>query len=135
MLEKYVIDKFGIIKQLEVVKINYDYNYSDKYNLYLEKCNLLSNLRLGTLLGAIGHVPKSILDIGYGNSSFLSQCKNIINECYGSDLHNKYPLTEGCEYCDNIYNKEVEVITFFDSLEHFDDIYIIDKLNCKYIMI
>ena len=134
-LTNYEKVEFGIIKQKNVEKIKYNYEYSNKYDDYGENLNKLSFLRLGTLIGTINKIPKSILDVGYGNASFLKATTTIIPKCYGSDLHNTYPLPNNCKFTDNIFEQEVEVITFFDSLEHFDDIFIIDKLKCKYIMI
>jgi Methyltransferase domain len=136
LLDNYEYVNHRIIKQSVVEKVKYDYDYSNKYNSYGEKGNYLGFLRLGILIGSIGHIPESVMDVGYGNGSFLQACKTIVkNECYGSDIHNTYPLPEGCSFVDNIFNTKVEVITFFDSLEHFDDIFIIDKLQTDYIMI
>lgn len=135
MIETYECDKFGIIKQNDIKKINYDYDYSNKYNEYGEQCNYLAYLRLGVLIGTIGKNPESILDIGYGNGSFLKSASGIIKKCFGSDLHNNYPLPDNCEFINDIFANSYDVITFFDSLEHFDDIFIIDKLKAKYIMI
>lgn len=134
-LDNYEKVEFGIIKQKNIEKINYDYTYSNKYNQYGENTNYMAFLRLGTLMGTINKIPDSILDVGYGNASFLKAAATIIPKCYGSDLHNTYPLPDKCKFTDNIFEQEVEVVTFFDSLEHFDDIFIIDKLKCKYIMI
>ena len=33
------------------------------------------------------------------------------------------------------FSQHYDVITFFDSLEHFDDVYFLDKLNCDYVCI
>ena len=134
-LSNYEKVEFGIIKQKNVEKIDYDYTYSNAYTQYGENANKLSVLRLGNLIGTINKIPESILDVGYGNASFLKAASTIIPNCYGSDLHNTYPLPDKCKFTDNIFEQKVEVITFFDSLEHFDDIFIIDKLKCKYIMI
>jgi len=133
--ENYEESKFGIIKQINVEQFQYNFDYSNTYNQYKEAANNLSFLRLGTLIGSINKIPQSILDVGYGNASFLKAASTIIPKCYGSDLHNNYPLPDKCIFTDDIFAHEVEVITFFDSLEHFDDIFIIDKLKCKYIMI
>ena len=135
MLENYELTRFGIIKQIKRENFNYDLSYSEKYNVYNDKNKQLANLRMGVLVGAINKIPTSIMDVGYGNGIFLECAQEIIPKCYGSDLHNRFPLPNKCEFVENIFEKEVEVITFFDSLEHFDDIFIIDKLKCKYIMI
>jgi len=135
ILQNYEQLSHGIIRQININKIEYDFDYSNKYNNYEEKANYLSHLRLGVLIGAINKIPNSILDVGYGNASFLKAASSIIPTCYGSDLHNTYPLPDKCIFTNDIFKQESEVITFFDSLEHFNDIFIIDKLKCKYIMI
>lgn len=124
----------GIIKQKNVNKIEYNFEYSNKYNIYGEKGNYLSYLRLGVLLGVINKIPNSILDVGYGNGSFLSAAKNIIKNCSGSDISG-FPLPDDISIENSIFEKHFEVICFFDSLEHFDDINIIDKLQCDYVFI
>lgn len=134
--ENYEYVEHGIIKQSVVEKVEYNYDYSNKYNSYGEKGNYLGFLRLGILIGAMERVPLSVMDVGYGNGSFLSACKTLVKEeCYGCDLHNTYPLPDGCSFVGDIFSKRVDVITFFDSLEHFDDIFIIDRLQTDYIMI
>lgn len=134
-MSNYEVLKNGIIKQKKVNKINYDYNYSNKYNSYGEKGKNLSYLRLGILLGAIGKNPDSILDVGYGNGDFLKVAKaSSIQNCYGCDISD-YPVPENCKKVDLLDNSFYEVVCFFDSLEHFDDISFIEKLNCEYIFI
>jgi hypothetical protein len=133
-LENYEVLENGIIKQKNIKKIEYNYDYSNKYNSYGEKSNYLSYLRLGVLIGSLNNIPKSILDVGYGNGSFLQCAKNTIDNCYGFDISD-YPTPEGVSKEKSIFDKHFEVICFFDSLEHFDDIKIIDKLKCDYIFI
>ena len=94
----------------------------------------MSNLRLGNIIGSISKVPKSILDIGYGSGNFLETAKNLIPYCYGNDISG-YTIPPGCEFVSDIFNQYFEVITFFDSLEHFDDIYFLNALKCNYIVI
>jgi hypothetical protein len=133
-MENYEKLKSGIIKQKIIQKIDYNYEYSNKYNSYGEKSNYLSYLRLGVLLGTLNKIPESILDVGYGNGDFLKNAKNIINSCHGFDI-SKYQLPPNIIIEDSIFDKHFDVICFFDSLEHFDDINIIDKLDCDYIFI
>ena len=138
MLDNYEKTDFGIIKQIKInnkTSVEYGKEYSNKYNQYGIKGTQLSHLRLGVLLGAIGFIPNSILDIGYGNGDFLQASSQIIPSCYGSDLTPDYPVPDKCKFIQNIFDINVDVITFFDSLEHFEDIFIIDKLQTKYIMI
>lgn len=135
MLENYEILPNGVIKQIKVDKIEYDSNYIDvSYNTYGNLVDNMSNLRLGYLLGAIQYTPNSILDVGYGNGSFLKTCTSIIPNCYGNDISG-YSLPDKCTFIDDIYQHEFDVVCFFDVLEHFDDIYDIKNLKTKYIFI
>lgn len=133
-MERYAKNSDGIIQQLDYQVKSYDQEYVDvRYNTYGELNNYISHLRLGFIVGSIGKVPGSILDVGYGNGSFLKTCSNIISKCFGHDVSNV--KVDQVEIVDNIFDRHYEVITFFDSLEHFEDIYILDKLNCDYICI
>jgi hypothetical protein len=86
MLDNYILLPNGVIKQNKINKITYDYNYSNKYNSYGEKGKYLSYLRYGVLIGALGYIPKSIVDVGYGNGDFLSVCKKTIVDVYVCDI-------------------------------------------------
>ena len=134
MEETYAILDNGVIHQTSYKKIEYNYDYSNKYNSYGEKGNYLGYLRLGALLGALKTIPEKILDVGYGNGSFLAAAKTIIPHCAGCDL-SPYPVPEGCVRVESLTDAEYDVITFFDSLEHFDDIQIIKELKCNYVYI
>jgi hypothetical protein len=133
-IENYIKQKNGVIKQKNVNKIQYNYEYSNKYNNYGENANYLSYIRLGVLLGSIGKIPESILDVGYGNGSFLNACKNIIKKCSGFDISG-FPLPDDITIENSITDKKFDVVCFFDSLEHFDDINIIKELKCDYVFI
>lgn len=133
-LSNYEVLKNGVIKQKIVNKITYDCEYSNKYNSYGEKGKYLSYLRLGVLLGSISKLPESILDVGYGNGEFLKTAKNIIDNCSGFDISG-YPLPDDIKIENSIFEKHFDVICFFDSLEHFEDINILKNLNCEYIFI
>lgn len=124
----------GVIQQLLPDKIIYNFAYSNKYNSYGEKSNYLSYLRLGILLGNLGEIPSSILDVGFGNGAFLQAASNTIQNCYGFDISD-YPIPPNSTRVNSLFDKHFDVICFFDSLEHFDDIHIIDKLDCDYIFI
>jgi hypothetical protein len=136
MLDNYKMLKSGVIKQIDVVnQVDYNLEYvSNSYDSYGEKVNYISFLRLGYLLGVINEIPNSILDIGYGNGAFLKACKNVIKNCYGNDISD-YNLPADVNFIDDIFIDYYDVITFFDSLEHFHDIEFVKKLKCKYILI
>ena len=86
------------------------------------------------MLGVLKKIPNKILDIGYGNGDFLNACTNIINACHGNDISN-YHVPNGCIKIDDIFKDNYDVVCFFDSLEHFEDIYIIKNLKTDYIFI
>ena len=134
MLVNYQQLPNGVIKQLTYNKITYDSDYSAKYNAYGEKANYISYLRLGGLLGIIKETPLRILDVGYGNGAFLNAAKQCIPYCAGCDL-SPYPVPEGCEKVDSLTSAAYDVVCFFDSLEHFDDITIVKELNTRYVYI
>lgn len=135
MLDNYIKNKDGVIKQVEFKPYNYSLEYSDsRYSVFNDRGNIL-NLRLGYIIGSIGHIPKSLLDVGYGNGDFLDCCKNSIEELYGNDVEPAYPLKDDIQFIKDITSVEVEVITFFDSLEHFSDIEFVKDLKCKYAVI
>jgi len=135
MIPNYELTEDGVIKQVNVTPFNYDTEYSDsRYSIFNDRGNIL-NLRLGYVIGSIGHVPSSLMDVGYGNGDFLDCCKNFIPELYGNDIVPAYPLNAGIQFVDDITSQHVEVITFFDSLEHFPDIEWVKDLKCEYVVI
>lgn len=137
MIDNYVKLPNGVIKQVHVNKVTYDYTYSNKYNSYGEKGNYLSYLRYGVLLGVLQEQPKSLVDVGYGNGDFLQACKGTVPELIGCDISD-YPPPDGCmkiSSLDEIKDKPVDVVCFFDSLEHFDSIDFVKDLNTKYVYI
>lgn len=133
----YEILPNGLIHQKKIINEikKYDFDYVDaRYNSYGDQCEMISFLRYGFLIGAIQDEPNSILDVGYGNGSFLKICKDKIKNCYGNDISG-YPLPQNVSFIQDITKNYYDVISFFDVLEHFDDINIINKLKCKYLYI
>jgi hypothetical protein len=134
-MKNYQKDDNGVIRQIICKPITYDQKYVDtRYNSYGELTNYMSYLRLGFVIGSIGKVPNSILDVGYGNGSFLKTCSEIIPNCFGYDVSG-VNLPSKIKTVNTIFDGHYDVISFFDSLEHFDDIYFLDKLQCDYICI
>ena len=134
-MDNYETLDTGVIKQIKVEKIPYNFEYSNKYNDYGEKSNYLSYLRFGVLIAVLNKIPDSIVDIGYGNGDFLRVCKNAnIKNVYGCDISD-YPVPNGCIKIDISEIKNSDVVCFFDSLEHFDDINVIKNMETEYIFI
>ena len=131
MLDNYEKDLNGVIKQINCTPFSYDYSYADNYNT-LPTNDIMSHLRLGYVVGSLGKMPESILDVGYGNGAFLNLAKNSTT-CYGHDI-SQYPIPEGVSFVENILENYYEVISFFDVIEHFSNPYFLKDLNCKYIV-
>lgn len=135
MLENYKELPNGVITQIKRDPFDYGFDYSFAYNKLGPLGMQMAYLRLGYLLGNLPEVPDSLLDVGYGNGDFLRAASQIIPNCYGSDISNDYPLPEDVTYADSIFDKHYSVVTMFDVLEHFEDIYKIKNLNCDYLYV
>jgi hypothetical protein len=134
MLDGYIKLNSGIIEKLEKRRQDNTKDYPAEYNSLGELSNYMAHLRLGFIVGNIGKYPESILDVGYGNGDFLKCCSNIIKQCYGYEI-SEYPTPKNCIKLKHIDSSFYEVITFFDSLEHFEDLGFVKNLNCKYLCI
>ena len=100
-MHNYTTTQDGVIKQMQVTPFNYDIDYSDsRYSIFNDRGNIL-NLRLGYIIGTIGKIPLTLLDVGYGNGGFLKTCSNIIPKLYGSDTDYHYELPKNIEYINN----------------------------------
>lgn len=131
MLENYEKTIDGVIHQIGGRPIDYDLPYIEQYVKY---GNQMSYLRLGFIIGSLGRVPDSILDVGYGDGSFLKVAQNLIKNCYGNDV-SPYPVPDGTVKVSDISENFYDVITFFDSLEHFTDIEFVKDLKCNAVCI
>jgi len=134
IMDNYETLPSGVIRQIHVNKISYTSEYNEKYNRYGEKGNYLSYLRLGVLIGALGRRPESIVDVGFGNGDFLRAAMKAVKTVYGCDI-SEYPAPEGAVKIDIGDISGVDVVCFFDSLEHFDSIDFIKNLSTKYVFI
>lgn len=134
MLTNYAKDRNGVIRQVERETVkNYDAEYVvERYS----KAPVLemSHLRLGYVLGSIGGIPQTLLDVGYGQGDFLKAARKIVPNVFGYDIPPAYPV-QGVEIVSSLYDRVYDVVTFFDSLEHFEDIYEIRALRAKYIVV
>lgn len=135
MLHNYECDNNGVIYQIDKKSFLYDNNYvNTRYNSYGVQTELMSHLRLGYIIGSVGYTPTKILDVGYGNGSFLTTCTSVIQKCYGHDISG-YPIPPKCEFVSNIFHDNYDIVTFFDSLEHYDNPYFLNKINTKFVCI
>lgn len=137
MIDNYEILPNGVIHQKTIVNKlpDYDKKYvDDRYNSYGEKGMQMAYLRLGYLMGSINTSISSILDIGYGNGDFMRAAKSLIGDVHGFDVSN-YPVPDNCTKVDNMFTNEYDVVCFFDSLEHFENIDFVKDLKTEFIYI
>jgi hypothetical protein len=135
MLKNYKEDENGVIRQQNVVNIEYNKDYVlNSYVKYGELSNYISYLRYGYLIAAIGKTPNSLLDFGYGSGAFLDVAKKTIKNCYGYDI-GEYDVPSGCLRIDDIFQSHFDVVSFFDSLEHVNEIDFLNKIDCDYVII
>lgn len=134
MIENYAKNQDGIIYQIEKTPFDYTGGYNNYYKQIQDSTRYTSYLRLGYIVGSIGKTPKSILDIGYGTGAFLEACESEIENRYGHDISG-WKVPDGCQFVEDILEDRYEVITFFDSLEHMNDIEFVKDLKCDYVCI
>jgi len=134
MIKNYEKNSDGVIYQKDRKPFDYTGGYNNYYKQIQDSTRFTSYLRLGYIIGSIGRIPKSILDVGYGTGSFLQACETEIPNRYGHDISG-WNVPEGCEFVEDILKDHYEVITFFDSLEHMSDIEFVKNLKCDYICI
>ena len=133
MLDNYAINDDGIVYQIKRNPFDYTGHYNDYYADIKACTRYTSNLRLGYIIGSIGYIPNSVLDVGYGAGVFLEACGEEVDR-YGHDISG-WPVPEGCTFVEDLLRGSYDVITFFDSLEHMDDIDFVKDLNTKYVCI
>jgi hypothetical protein len=99
------------------VTATYDQDYIDaRYEAY-DTTEEMSHLRLGMLKAYV--VRGRLLDVGYGNGSFVKLALKAGFKAYGFDVHGadfgvpEAGLNSGDQW---------DAVTFFDSLEHIPDL-------------
>ena len=109
----------------------YDAQYvAERYDKY-DTTAAMSWLRLG-LVKSVCQEGR-LLDVGYGNGAFIKVAQKAGFDAYGWDVHGcaeKYGVTElgMCEV-------EWDVVTFFDSLEHFPSLDEIKRIKARNIIV
>jgi hypothetical protein len=133
LLENYARTPEGVTYQIEYKKFIYDENYIGRAYAAAPR-EAMSNLRFGYLVGSIGHIPASLLDVGYGGGDFLRVAQKAVPEVYGYDIAPVYPLHD-IPVLASLFDRSVEIVTFFDSLEHFEDISVVRDLKADYVCV
>lgn len=100
------------------VRAEYNQKYiTERYDAY-DTTTSMSWLRLGLVRSFVS--GGRLLDIGYGNGSFLKAAGKAKFEAHGYDVHglgDRYGVKEA-----SLDEGKWDVVTLFDSIEHFDDL-------------
>lgn len=131
MIEGYIQIASGHWYQKEITGAipNYNFDYcKNSYDVY-STTDQMSILRYNLLRSYIGDF-KSICDFGYGNGSFLRYCNAQKLETFGFDISD-YPTPEQTKRIFEIDECEVDVLTFFDSIEHLVEQNLVQFLKIK----
>jgi len=135
MLEGYTQEKFGLIKMTDPPKCNYGKEYQAKLLGRGEMNRHMAYLRYGYMVGIIERPPFRILDVGYGDGEFLRVCaESHYTAAYGMEL-NMDNLPDGCKFASDPTAQMYDVVSFFDSLEHFESLDFLGKLQCNYVYV
>jgi SAM-dependent methyltransferase len=124
---------------------HYDLDYvAQRYDAMNHSVSDISFLRAGFVLGACDRI-RSVLDVGYGSGGFLAAMNNarcfaeppdLPIRCVGTDISG-YPVPKGCEFLpwDRAVQEQWDLVTFFDSLEHFPTLQVLHDLKARWIVI
>jgi hypothetical protein len=98
------------------VTAKYDRDYiAERYEAY-PTTDAMSSMRAGFLSALVQR--GKLLDVGYGNGAFVKMAQKSGYDAYGADVH-------GCDFGVRehklVSSEQYQVVTFFDSLEHFAD--------------
>lgn len=116
----------------QTVGVVYDAEYAHKYDNY--KHQEMSDLRLA-VLKISNLVPGSkVLDVGYGNGSFVKTCTRAEYDAWGTDVHGEdFGIKEVT--LAEVSPSQFDCVTFFDSLEHFDDLSLVEHMKPKFVIV
>lgn len=137
MIENYEVDRFGVIHQIDFEPIVYDKAYISYYEDLSDRTIKLGYQRLGWILGALGRIPESVLEIGYGTGTFIEAAQITgVPRCAGCDIA-RYPLPNGVTFLDweRSLQSDWDLVAMFDVLEHIPDLSFLARLKTTYLAI
>jgi predicted TPR repeat methyltransferase len=135
MIDNYRIDEFGVIHQVEFTPITYDKKYISYYENLSDRTIKLGYQRLGWILGLMGRIPQSVLEIGYGTGTLIEAAQITgVADCAGYDIA-KYPLPAGVRFVDwdAALDHEWDLVAMFDVLEHIPDLSFLERLKARHL--
>lgn len=135
MLDNYRMDEFGVVHQVDFTPVTYDKTYISYYEDLSDRTIKLGYQRMGWMLGLMGRIPSSVLEIGYGTGSFI-EAAHITGaaDCAGYDIA-RYPLPEGVRFADweDALAREWDLVAMFDVLEHIPDLSFLGRLKARHL--
>ena len=137
MIDNYRMDAFGVIHQIAFTPITYDKQYISYYEEKSDRTIKLGYQRFGWILGILGRIPRSVLEIGYGTGTFVEAAQiSGVADCAGYDIA-RYPLPEGVRYVDweEALQGEWDLVAMFDVLEHIPDLSFLGRLKARHLAI
>jgi hypothetical protein len=131
MKEEYRVDEFGVYSQINPQPFDYTQEYQDKYKNYRE--DEMSSLRLGYIIGAIGAIPDSLVDVGPGSGAFALNASKIIKSVKINDTIKRDDIA--LEWTDEPFSEPCEVLTMFDVMEHIEDLSFVERIRARYVVL
>lgn len=136
---RYFVDKHGVGHQEDAKPFVYDEAYVSTYATpaYHEKSLALSCLRLGWVTGlfqsAVTLFPGRLLDVGYGDGSFMREAKKLMPVVHGKDV-SPVPVPDRCLRVDD-FSEMYDIVTFWDSLEHHADLSFVSSIDARMVAV
>lgn len=123
----------AIVAKDRTVTMRYDHDYVAKYEALPEEA--MSRVRFRTL-NALPFDPASICDIGCGTGAFLkySWWRRPEWDFAAFDVSG-YPLPDYIERAEDWQTRPFDVLTFFDSLEHFPSLDFIATIRARSVVV
>lgn len=113
--------------------VNVDYGPAYGKRTYENYPEDTSYLRAGYVIGrAKGGIGSTVLDVGYGNGTFLRVMRRAGWGIWGCDVHGQ---DRGIPPAALVDDRSYTAVTFFDSLEHFSQFDALMGLRCENIFI
>ena len=126
-----ICNETGALKSISrEITACYDHAYVARYENYPQ--SELSKIRAKLVMKHTGNF-RTICDVGFGTGAFLSEIgfMNSMATLHGFDV-SPYPPPDFVRIEPSWQEKEWDVVTFFDSLEHFVDL---PKVNAKVVVV
>ena len=135
--DNYRMDEFGVIHQIDFTPITYDKQYLTYYEDLSDRTIKLGYQRMGWVLGLMGRIPASVLEIGYGTGTFIEAAHITgVADCAGYDIAH-YPLPQGVPFIDweAALERDWDLVAMFDVLEHIPDLAFLGRLRAKHLVL